>query len=56
VEVADVVFAKQELLAYCRKKGIACRPFENFGDVQREVAELLESGSLECEAEVGAAR
>lgn len=56
VEVSDVVFAKHELLAYCRKRGIACRPFENFGDVQKEVAELLESGSLECEAEVGAAR
>ncbi|HEX5413847.1 MAG TPA: MtnX-like HAD-IB family phosphatase [Terriglobia bacterium] len=55
VEAADVVFAKQELLAYCRKRGIACRAFENFGDVQKDLAEMLESGSFECDAAVGAA-
>ena len=55
VEEADVVFAKQELLAYCRERGVACRPFETFGDVQRELAELMEAGALECTAAVNAA-
>ena len=45
VEVADVVFAKQELLAYCRERGLACRPFETFGDVQKALAEFLEDES-----------
>ena len=55
VEVADVVFAKHELLAYCRKRGIPCRPFENFGEVQKELAEFLEAGSFTCNAAVSAA-
>jgi len=55
VEAADVVFAKHELLAYCRERGVACRPFETFGDVQKELAELLEAGTLACDTEVSAA-
>lgn len=54
VEEADVVFAKHELLAYCRERGLACRPFETFGDVQREVAELLENESPALDAAVSA--
>jgi len=34
VEMSDLVFAKRQLLAYCREKDIACRPFENFADIQ----------------------
>ena len=55
VEVADVVFAKHELLAYCRDRGMACRPFETFGDVQKELAEMLAAGLFECNAAVSAA-
>ena len=55
VEAADVVFAKHELLAYCRERGMACRRFETFGDVQKELAEMLAAGSFECDATVGAA-
>jgi 2-hydroxy-3-keto-5-methylthiopentenyl-1-phosphate phosphatase len=55
VEVADVVFAKHELLAYCRGRGVACRPFETFGDVQKELAELLEAGSFSRDTAVSAA-
>ena len=54
VGVADVVFAKHELLAYCRERGIACRAFETFGDVQKELAEMLAAGSFECDAPVSA--
>lgn len=55
VEVADVVFAKNELLAYCRERGMACRSFETFGDVQKELGEMLAAGSLERDAAVSAA-
>jgi 2-hydroxy-3-keto-5-methylthiopentenyl-1-phosphate phosphatase len=55
VEVSDVVFAKNELLAYCRERGVACRPFESFGDVQEDLAELLEDESPALDAAVSAA-
>ena len=32
-EKADVVFAKQDLLKYCREHGIACYEYGDFGDV-----------------------
>lgn len=41
VELADVVFAKRHLLAYCRENGIACHPFETFSDVQLTLEKLL---------------
>ena len=41
VEAADVIFAKKDLLAYCRKNGLACQPFETFRDVQAGVEQLL---------------
>jgi len=41
VEEADIVFAKRQLLVYCRKRGIACRPFETFADIQGSLAEIL---------------
>lgn len=41
VEVADVVFAKRQLLAHCRANGIACHPFETFKDVQNGLENLL---------------
>ncbi len=55
VEEADVVFAKHELLAYCRERDLACRPFGTFGDVQKEVAEFLEDGHPAFDAAVSAA-
>jgi len=41
VEAADIVFAKRQLLAYCRERGIAAHPFETFKDVQSVVEKLL---------------
>ncbi len=37
VEEADVVFAKKQLLGYCRRRNIACRAFETFADVQAKL-------------------
>lgn len=44
VEEADLVFAKGQLLTYCRGKGIACEPFETFADVEAAVERLIEAG------------
>jgi 2-hydroxy-3-keto-5-methylthiopentenyl-1-phosphate phosphatase len=41
VEEADIVFAKRQLLVYCHKQGIACRPFETFADIQAALTEML---------------
>lgn len=41
VEESDVVFAKRQLLTYCRQKGIACHPFETFADVELEFDRLI---------------
>ncbi len=36
-EHADLVLAKGDLLAHCRREEISCVPFENFRDVEREL-------------------
>jgi 2,3-diketo-5-methylthio-1-phosphopentane phosphatase len=38
-EHADLVIAKGDLLAHCMREEIACVPFENFRDVERELTE-----------------
>jgi 2-hydroxy-3-keto-5-methylthiopentenyl-1-phosphate phosphatase len=45
VEISDVVFAKRQLLAYCRERGIACTPFETFADIQARMTEGM-AGTL----------
>ncbi|RMF63223.1 MAG: 2-hydroxy-3-keto-5-methylthiopentenyl-1-phosphate phosphatase [Calditrichaeota bacterium] len=42
-EAADVVFAKRgrDLLRYCRRNGIPCHEFNDFGEVQRKLTELI---------------
>lgn len=47
VEESDVVFAKSQLLAYCRKKGIGCLAFQSFTEVQATLASGERSGGLE---------
>ncbi|MGE5327253.1 MAG: MtnX-like HAD-IB family phosphatase [Deltaproteobacteria bacterium] len=34
VEESDLVFAKKQLLAHCRKHEIACMPFETFAEIE----------------------
>lgn len=38
---ADIVFAKRQLLAYCRDQNISCHPYETFGDVQSTLSSLF---------------
>jgi 2-hydroxy-3-keto-5-methylthiopentenyl-1-phosphate phosphatase len=45
VEESHVVFAKRQLAAYCREKGIACRPFESFAEIRQPLAKLLGAGA-----------
>lgn len=42
VEESDWIFAKHQLLAYCREKGIECRAFRTFKDVEEQLKPLLE--------------
>ncbi len=39
--IADITFAKDDLLLYCREKNFPCRPYRNFEQVQKELQELL---------------
>ena len=41
VHEADVVFAKRQLLAYCREQGRACHPFETFAEVEQAMRRLI---------------
>jgi 2,3-diketo-5-methylthio-1-phosphopentane phosphatase len=38
---ADIVLARADLVSYCKKQGIAYRPFEDLEDVRAEVLGLL---------------
>jgi 2-hydroxy-3-keto-5-methylthiopentenyl-1-phosphate phosphatase len=44
VHAADVVFAKDKLLAYCREQGIAAEPFETFAGIEAQLDRLLDTG------------
>ena len=46
-KVADVVFAKHQLLAYCREQGIGCQPYETFAEVQEWLRRRVELVALE---------
>lgn len=42
---ASLVFAKGHLLEYLRKKGVSCTAFENLGDIQRYLGEVIDNGT-----------
>lgn len=41
VEESDLVFAKKQLLAHCRKHEIACVPFETFADIETTLENMF---------------
>jgi len=41
LEAADIVYAKDDLLRLCRERGLKCRPFSRFRQVQQGCEELL---------------
>jgi 2-hydroxy-3-keto-5-methylthiopentenyl-1-phosphate phosphatase len=43
-EVADIIFARRRLLDYCRRVGLPCFPFEDFGPVTEQFSRWLEDG------------
>jgi 2-hydroxy-3-keto-5-methylthiopentenyl-1-phosphate phosphatase len=45
VEQAEVVFARDKLLAYCRDHGIPCQPFSTFEDIERALELLVDRSS-----------
>lgn len=45
VEESELVFAKRQLLAYCREKGIACTPFETFAEIELALEKMVGTGA-----------
>jgi 2,3-diketo-5-methylthio-1-phosphopentane phosphatase len=43
---ADIVFAKDDLLNYCRREHLACRAYTSFADIQRQLRALRAKGAL----------
>ena len=43
---ADIVFAKDDLLRYCRREHLPHREYETFADIGRQLKGLAESGRL----------
>lgn len=43
-EESNLVFAKRDLLAHCRDRGIACHAFETFAEVEWELRKLISAG------------
>jgi 2,3-diketo-5-methylthio-1-phosphopentane phosphatase len=41
VQEADLVFAKRQLLVHCRERGIACRAFETFAEIEAALKRLI---------------
>ncbi|HVN47547.1 MAG TPA: MtnX-like HAD-IB family phosphatase [Bacteroidota bacterium] len=41
VHYADVVFAKRHLIKHCQQQNITYHEFQNFGDVQKKLEEIL---------------
>jgi 2-hydroxy-3-keto-5-methylthiopentenyl-1-phosphate phosphatase len=46
-QAADVVFAKRQLLSYCRENDIICQPFENFAEIETQINALMQSSIME---------
>ena len=42
VEQAEIVFARDKLLGYCREQNIPCHPFSSFEDIERAVELLVD--------------
>ena len=39
-QAADMVFAKRQLLTFCRENHIACMPFETFAEIEAKLAQM----------------
>lgn len=46
VEETDIVFAKHQLLDYCRRQGIACHPFEAFAEIQARLNNVVDIATM----------
>ncbi len=47
IGLAEIVFAKNQLLDYCRNHDLACRPFETFADIQAALSDSATSREME---------
>ncbi len=56
VKYADVVFAKRHLIKHCQQQNISYHEFQNFGDVQRKLEEVLQRKRVRHRREAAMAR
>jgi 2,3-diketo-5-methylthio-1-phosphopentane phosphatase len=56
VNYADIVFAKRHLIKYCQQQNITYHEFQNFGDVQKKLEEVLQRKRIRHRREAAMAR
>jgi 2,3-diketo-5-methylthio-1-phosphopentane phosphatase len=56
VNYADIVFAKRHLIKHCQQQNITYHEFQNFGDVQKKLEEVLQRKRIRHRREAAMAR
>jgi HAD superfamily phosphoserine phosphatase-like hydrolase len=56
VNYADIVFAKRHLIKHCQQQNITYHEFQNFGDVQKKLEEVLQRKHIRYRREAAMAR
>ena len=56
VKYADVVFAKRHLIKHCQQQNITYHEFQNFGDVQKKLEDVLQRKRIRHRREAAMAR
>ncbi|MEK6754610.1 MAG: 2-hydroxy-3-keto-5-methylthiopentenyl-1-phosphate phosphatase, partial [Bacteroidota bacterium] len=56
VRYADVVFAKKRLIKYCQQQNISYHEFSHFGDVRRQLEQILQKKRIKKRREAEMAR
>lgn len=56
VGYADIVFAKRQLIKHCQQQNITYHEFQNFGDVQKKLEEILQHKRIRHRREAAMAR
>ncbi len=49
-QAADIVFAKRQLLTFCRENDIACTPFETFAEIEAKLDPLVKKAAYLAKA------
>ena len=56
IQFADIVFAKRHLIKYCQRQNITYHEFRHFGDIQKELEQVLQRKRIRHRQEAAMAR